>query len=320
MLLLGHDELIGLLPPLQIIDAVEAALRARAANEVIMPPRQHMNNGNNAYITMPALAAGSVGVKVIAVIPGNAARHLPTITGVMVLTDANTGATRAIMDAGSLTALRTGAVGALGMKHLTPESTASAGIVGCGIQGTWQAIFACAVRPLRELFCLSRSTGTYDKFVAVFRKHCPEVKVTRCHNARELLKYTDVIIAATSSSEPVLPNDREMLANKHFISVGSFKATMQEFPDAVYALAGVLAVDSENALHEAGDILNAIRRGLLKETDVFSIAEHIAGRRRINISQTTAYKCVGAAIFDLYVAEALFLSASLHGVGREMVL
>ena len=320
MLLLGHDELIGLLPPLEIIDAVEAALRARAADEVIMPARQHMNHGSNTFITMPALAAGSVGVKVIGVMPGNAARHLRTTTGVMVLTDANTGATRAVMDAGSLTALRTGAIGALGMKHLTPESTTSAGIVGCGIQGTWQAIFACAARPLRELFCLSRSTTTFDKFTAVFNKHCPEVQVTRCNDAGELLKYTDAIIAATSSAEPVLPNDREMLANKHFVSVGSFKATMQELPDAVYALAGVVAVDSENALHEAGDILNAIQRGLLKETDVFSIAEHIAGRRRIDISQTTVYKCVGAAIFDLYVAQGLFRAATLRGVGREMIL
>ena len=218
-----------------------------------------------------------IAVKVISVVPGNTGRGLPVTNGVMVLNDSQTGIPLAIMNAAALTAQRTGAVGALGIKYLTPQETFSAGIVGCGVQGAWQAIFACAVRPIKELFVFSRSRAGFERFAATVSRHAPGPRMTPCRDARELLERTDLVIAATTSSEPVLPDEPKLLENKHFISVGSYRPTMQEFPNSVYQLAGLLAVDSEHARHEVGDVINPLRKNLLKETDVFSIGECVTG-------------------------------------------
>jgi ornithine cyclodeaminase/alanine dehydrogenase-like protein (mu-crystallin family) len=320
MLVLGNNELTGLLLPQQITDAVETALRAQVANELVMPPRLRMDCGANTFLTMPASGPGGFGVKIACVIPDNAVRGLPVTSGVMLLINGETGAPLALMAAASLTAQRTGALGAIGVKFITPESTDSAGLVGCGMQGAWQAIFACAVRPIRRLFCVSRSTSSYERFRAIVDRHISGVRFTRCENVREMLTRTDLVIAATNSSEPVLPDEPGLLANKHFISVGSFKPSMQELPDAVYDLAGLVAVDSEHALHEVGDLLNPLRHGVIKESDVFSIAECVTGQRSISTAHTTVYKCVGAANFDLYVAHALLRSATSRGIGLEVAL
>ena len=150
MLVLSEDDLIGLLPPLQIVAAVEAALRAQEAGHVVAPKRLHVQWDDNTLLAMPAAAESGLGVKIVSVVPGNAARGLPVTDGAMILNDSQTGIPLAIMNAAALTAQRTGAVGALGIKYLAPQETFSAGIVGCGVQGTWQAIFACAGAPYQR--------------------------------------------------------------------------------------------------------------------------------------------------------------------------
>ena len=89
-------------------------------------------------------------------------------------------------------------------------------------------------------------------------------------------------MTATTSAEPVLPDESNLLVNKHFISVGSFSPTMQELPDSVYRLAGLLAVDSQHAGQEVGDVINPIRKGIIRESDVFSIAECVTGKRTLD--------------------------------------
>lgn len=318
MLILTHDDLIGLLPPVRIIAAVEAGLRAQAAGQVIMPDRQHIDWDGNTLLTMPSVGADAVGVKLVSVVPENAARGLPVTGGVMILHDRQTGLPVALMNAAALTAQRTGAVGALGVKYQTPAAASSIGIVGCGVQGAWQAICACAVRPIRSVRCFSRSPKGLERFIATVHRHAPQVEIAVCKDVRELIASTDIVIAATTSSTPVLPDDPALLTGKHFISVGSFKPAMQELPGSVYRLAGTLAVDSPHASHEVGDVINSLQQGLLQPEDVFSIAELVMQRRTANINGTTAYKCVGAAVYDLYVANELFRAAVERRIGQSV--
>jgi ornithine cyclodeaminase/alanine dehydrogenase-like protein (mu-crystallin family) len=320
MLVLSHTDLADLLPPLQVIGAVEAALRAHSASRLIVPKRTHIDWNGNTLLTMPAIGEDALSVKLVSVVPGNADRGLPVTNGLMVLNDVETGLPQAIMNAGALTARRTGAVGALGAKYLTPPTTSSLGIIGCGVQATWQAIFACAVRPIREIFCFSRSADRRAAFAAEVQRHVPGVRVTTCCDAREALARADLIIAATTSASPVLPDERDLLEGKHFISVGSYKPDMQELPATVYRLAGTVAVDTGHACHEVGDILNLLRHDILQPTDIYSIAECVTGQRSPDTSRTTAYKTVGAAMFDLYVAHAFYRAALSCGLGSEVSL
>jgi ornithine cyclodeaminase len=320
MLVLNQNDLIGLLPPAALIDAVEAALRANAAGSIVAPARLHLHWDDHTLLAMPAANKTVAAVKVVSVVPSNAARNLPVTTGAMILNDGTTGVPLALFNAAALTAQRTGAVGAVGVKYLTPPETRSAGIIGCGVQAAWQAIFAAAVRPLAELFVYSRSMSGFESFSAMVSRHAPDVRIVVCRNVRELIERTTLIVTATTSAQPVLPDEPELLEHKHFISVGSFRPTMQELPNCVYRLAGQLAVDSEHALHEVGDVINPVQAGLLRKEDVFSIGECAMGKRTVDVSRTTAYKSVGAAMFDLFVAEAFYRAAKSRGVGLEVAL
>jgi ornithine cyclodeaminase len=318
MRVLTDTDLAGLLPPASLVTVVEDAARAQAAGQTVTPPRAHLDWDNGTLLTMPAIAAEVFGTKLVCVIPDNAARGLPVTNGLMILNDRHTGAPLALLNAAALTAQRTGAVGALGVKYMTPADTHTVGIIGTGVQGAWQAICACAVRPIREVLYLARSPASRARFEASVRALVPAVQLTPCADARDLLARTTLVIAATTSATPVLPEAPELLAGKHFISIGSFKPTMQELPYAVYRLAGELAIDSEAARQEVGDVLLPLAKGILAAHSVFWIGDLITGRRSVDVHRTTAYKSVGMALYDLYVAKAFFEAARRGGIGREI--
>ena len=320
MIVLAARDIVGLLSAQEVIAAVEAGLRAQDEKRCLVPQRHHIDWQGNTFLVMAAVGMNAAGVKLVSVIPGNAARSLPVTNGLMVLTSAATGVPLAVMNAATLTAIRTGAVGALGVKYMTPEDSRTIGIIGCGVQGTWQAICACAVRPVTQVYAIARSAAGFEGFGATVARHVPGVSVVPCAGAQELLALTDIVIAATTSVEPVLPDDPALLKGKHFISVGSYRKDMQELPDSVYRLAGEVAIDSEGARHEVGDIINSVQNGTLKSSDVYTVTELVTGRRTVDVKRTTAYKTAGSALFDLYVAEALFDAAQRRGVGTQVSL
>lgn len=148
-------------------------------------------------------------------------------------------------------------------------------------------------------------------------RHAPGVKLTPVADARELLKSTSLIITATPSSEPVSPDEPQLLHGKHFIGIGSFRPDMQELPDSVYRLAGELAIDAESARHEVGHVIAPIERGVLKPSDVFFIGELVSGRRSVNVHHTTAYKPAGMALYDLVAAVVAYEAAKRLSKGHE---
>ena len=320
LLALTDGQITGLVPPTVLITAVEMATRTAETNLGSVPHRAHMHWQDNTLLSMPAVAERLLGIKLVSVIPSNATRGLPVVQGLMVLQDALTGVPLALMNASALTAQRTGAVGALGIKYTTPLEVSSVGIVGCGVQAAWQAVFACAVRPITDIFCLARSEARRGRFTATVQRYAPAARITFCADADALLAGTDVIIAATTSADPVLPNESKRLLGKHFLSIGSFKPTMQELPDEVYRLAGELIIDSDAARHEAGDVVNVLARKILRPEEVFTLGALITGERSIDVSRTTAFKSVGMALFDLYVANALYQEAQRQHIGQEIEL
>jgi ornithine cyclodeaminase/alanine dehydrogenase-like protein (mu-crystallin family) len=335
MLVLTAHELERLVTPASLIKAFEAAALAVAAGQAVVPPRLHMEWApQRTLLAMPSAGfdAGqriaAMGTKLVSVVPENRARGVPVTNGLMIVSEWETGLPIALLNAAALTAQRTGAVGALGIRHLTPEGIDRIGIIGCGVQGAWQAIFACAVRPVRKVLFLSRSAEAGALFEVAVRKHmqwfAPEraeyLEFERCQSARDLVVRADLIITATTSAEPVLPDDAQLLTAKHFVGIGSFRPDMQELPDSVYRLSGLLVIDSEAARHETGDVMGPVSRGVLKPEDIVPIGEVICGRRAIDTGRSTAFKSVGMALFDLYVAALFVEAARTRGIGQEVAL
>jgi ornithine cyclodeaminase len=316
MRILTGEQLTTLLPASALIAAVEQSLRALIAQQVSVPARQHVQWQGGTLLVMPAVGAERIGVKLVSVVPGNAGKGVPVTSGLMVLLDAQTGQPTALLDAAMLTARRTGAVGALSLQWMTPPTLDSIGIIGTGVQGAWQAISACAVRPIKAIYYLARSAGREEQFVRTVQNHVERVRLVACPNARALLQATSTVIAATTSIEPVLPDDPQLLEGKHFASVGSFTPTMQELPLSVYRLAGQLVIDSEAARHEAGDVINPVKAGTLEASDVFHLSELVSGTRAVDVSHTTVFKSVGLALYDLFVAQALLEAATRLNVGQ----
>lgn len=306
---LSSRDLEALFSAATLVAAIERALRDFRQGKVIVPPRQHVEFADNTLLCMPAVGATAFGVKLVSVVPGNAGRALPVTNGLMMLSERDSGVPLAVVNAAALTALRTGAVGALGLKWTTPEDVDRVGIVGIGVQGTWQAIFACAVRPIRKICFVARSEESARRFVDAVVRHVPSVELVRCADVDALLRACPVVIAATTSTKPVLPDDAALLAGRHFISIGSFRPAMQELPNAVYRLAQCVVVDSDAARHEAGDLVNPLAHGLLREDSIYHLAELIAGVRQVDVRRTTVFKSVGMALYDLYAASALVAEA-----------
>ncbi len=315
---LSAQDLVDLIAPATLVAAIELALRDFAQGKVTVPARQHIESGDKTLLCMPAIGATAFGVKLVSVVPGNASRGLPVTNGLMMLSEGESGVPVAVLNAAALTALRTGAVGALGLKWIAPADVDRVGIIGAGVQGIWQAIFACAVRPIGTVHFVARSDESAQRFINAVSPRVPSVNLVRCADADELLRECPVVIAATTSTKPVLPEDRALLEGKHFISIGSFRPAMQELPNAVYALAQCAVVDSDAARHEVGDLINPLAAGMLREDSIYHLAQLITGARSVDVRRTTVFKSVGMALYDLYVASAFVAEAQQAGRGTAL--
>ena len=188
-------------------------------------------------------------------------------------------------------------------------------MIGCGVQGIHQAVFACSVRSLSTVHYLHRSDEGATRLTSFLDSYFPGVSIVASHSPEELLSKTNVVITATPSTEPVLPNEENLLKGKHFISIGSYKPSMQELPDAVYKLAGKLFIDSEFARVEAGDCINPVKNKILKESDIYTIGKILTKEQTVDVHQTTVYKSAGMAVFDLFVAQAMYEKAIKSKIG-----
>jgi ornithine cyclodeaminase len=93
---------------------------------------------------------------------------------------------------------------------------------------------------------------------------------------------------------------------------------MQELPDAVYRLTEKLFLDSEFARHETGDSINPVKRRLIREEDIVTIGKLITRKVKVDVNETTVYKSAGMALFDLFVAQAMYERAIQMNTGTSV--
>ena len=314
MLLLKDEELEQLLTPVRLVDTVESAMKADEARSHTVPQRAHINFSKNTILLMPAIGPDGFGTKVVSVMPGNPERGLPMISGSYLLNDSDTGAILAMMSTGKLTALRTGAIGGVGARALTAENTDSFVLIGCGVQSRMLARCICAVRPIREIICVTRGEASFQRFHDDIQPLLSNVIIRREAEVRKAVANTRLVVAATTSAQPVLPDDPQLLSGKTFISIGSYRKDMQEFPDAVYRLSGSILIDADGIRNEVGDVINPVVNGLVPTDQVFTLGSVLTGKRTLT-SDTIVFKSAGYALFDLFAAKALYQAAIEKRVG-----
>lgn len=148
----------------EMMTAVEEAFLLFAQGRCAMADRSALTQGSTTLATMPCFAGGYAATKLLASCPDNPRRGLPSLYGTVLLSQGDTGQPVALLEGNTLTALRTGAIGGLAAKHLAREDAATAGLVGCGVQGLHQLTFLCQVRPIRTVYLYNHGSKDLGPF------------------------------------------------------------------------------------------------------------------------------------------------------------
>jgi len=309
MILVDSDTIAKAAPIGEWITAMEDAFRDTARGKIDVPKRTHINHGENTLVLMPCFGENYYCTKLVSSHPRNLKKKKPVIIGTVILNDGETGEPIAAFDGSKLTAMRTAAVGSVGIKYLAPEDADTLGIIGLGIQGFHQALFACQQRPIRELRILDRNIRIASRFKERFKDYYPRVNVIPCRNAGELCEASEIVITATASKNPIVPGKERWWPGKTLIGIGSYQPEMREFPDEIFSDLSKIFVDTLHGLTEAGDLVEPVENNLIRKEQIFPISDLIMNRVSAG-ENTRFFKSVGMAAFDLYGAKLVYENLS----------
>jgi ornithine cyclodeaminase/alanine dehydrogenase-like protein (mu-crystallin family) len=152
VLVIGEQDILQGVSFEEVMKTIEEAMLLYEKKDFLMPARSHINYYDNTLLLMPCFTREAFGTKLVTVFPGNSGNNAPVTNGVMILNDGATGNPVALINGRVLTAIRTAAVGGTGIRCLTPETVSRVGVIGAGVQGYYQALFACSARPVTDIF------------------------------------------------------------------------------------------------------------------------------------------------------------------------
>jgi ornithine cyclodeaminase/alanine dehydrogenase-like protein (mu-crystallin family) len=287
-------------------EAMEQAILKSLSEDVMVPQRSHLDKGDDTFLIMPCIDDRYWSTKLVSFCPGNREKDLPSIFGTVVLNSSVTGEPLAIIDGTTLTTYRTAAVSALGIKYLTDENIHSLGIIGTGIQGIRQAVFACSVRPIKKIHIYDMSVTAMSGFENELKQLLPDIGIRKMNNPAGVCVESSVIITATNSKYPVFPENPDLFLNKTFIGIGSYKPEYREYPDTFFRCTGQIFTDTLQGLSESGDLIYPLQMNLIKREKIYSLGSLIKKDISLSGDKTRFFKTVGSAIFDLYAARLVY--------------
>jgi ornithine cyclodeaminase len=224
------------------------------------------------------------------------------------------------MDGKTITAMRTGAVTGTSIRHLAHEDAASVGLVGCGVQGYYQLLYACTARAIHRITLYDISAATSSSLAAKLEASLPGIKVQVAPSAAALACASDILITATTARKPVFPDDPELFVGKHCVAIGSFEPDVREYPDALFSLLEKAWIDIDFAVEESGELIIPLQKGHLQEEQLETLGRFIQSGRPPDRGAhgTTFFKTVGMALFDLTTAKLAYANAVRQGLGTRL--
>jgi ornithine cyclodeaminase/alanine dehydrogenase-like protein (mu-crystallin family) len=281
--------------PARAVEAVRDAFVAHARGEWQMPPKVYVTNyPAGDFRAMPALGGGHALLKWVTSFPGNPARGLPTVTGVVLVSDAENGQLRAVLDAATVTALRTGAAAVLAAETLGRADAATACVVGAGVNGRAAA---------RTFIARGRDVQLWDIEPARAVAVAEELSASVAGSLEEALA-ADLLVTVTPGHE-VLLKDGTLRAGQHVSLMGADGPGKAEATDGELLRSRLFCDDWEQASH-GGEFAHAVEAGLIRREDVLNLGDVLAGdaQGRGNPRDITLFDSTGLAIQDLAIALA----------------
>ncbi len=319
LLVLGDEDVKGLLSIQDCMPVMEAALAALARGESHMPLRSVVAPEQAAGLMglMPAYLGGvapAYGIKVISVFPGNRDRGIDLHQGAVLLMSPDTGENLALVNASALTGIRTAAVSALATRLLAREDAGDLALVGAGVQAVYHLEAMAAVRQLRRVRVASRSGETARRFA---EEQGPRFSfpIEAVDSVEEAVRGADLVVVATTATSPVV-HGAWIAPGAHVNVIGGPGA--HEVDDEAMARSVLFLDDRVAAEHESGEYRAAVASGAIGPEHVRgTLGEVLAGLRpgRTSAEEVTLFKSLGIAVEDVAAAAHVYVRAREKGVG-----
>lgn len=319
MMVLNEKELRAALDMPTCIAAMEAAFRELADDAYYNPIRMRVKQDESSpnWLTlMPSMRTKGRrrwALKEMVVCPVNRKTGGDPLQGSVILQDGDNGKILAMADAPTLTEIRTAAVSGLATRTLANKDAKVVSIIGVGIQARAHVDAMRTVLPNAKLVAWGRNPDKARKFAEAN-------KVEIAPSLEAAVREADVVCTATSTTDPIIR--REWIKpGCHLNAVGSSRTTHVElFPETV-AAASLFVDRREAALKESGDVLSAIKAGLVTASHIQAeLGEVVAGKHpgRRSREEFTLYKSLGLGTQDLAAIEAAVDAARKKGRGVEV--
>jgi ornithine cyclodeaminase len=272
---------------------------------------------------MPAALSNpsTVGAKLITVLPKNHGTQYDSHQGAVLLFDTGNGSLLSVMDASSITQIRTAAASGVATDALARQSATSLGILGAGVQGQSHLEAMCAVRPLKSVKIWSRNRDSAESLAKVAREKFG-LDAAAVGSASEAVTGLDIVCATTSATEPVLLGEW-LTPGTHVNAVGASQRHAREIDSATVVRSRLYVDRRESALKEPGDIIVPIENGEITPDHILGeVGEVLIGTApgRTSDSDITLFKSLGLAIEDLASAHFLYAEARRQHAGVEVEL
>jgi alanine dehydrogenase len=294
---LDHDAVLAAVSTREAIDRVRDGFVSFARGEWQMPAKLYLPSPPYGdFRAMPVRGEGLAMLKWITSFPGNPRRGLPTVTGMVIVSDAGTGEPVALLDARAVTALRTGAAAAVATQELAHEDARTVGIVGCGLHGTWVAR-CMADSEYGPGVCFDPDPDAAAHVAADLGWEVGDL---------EEALGCDVVCTVTPGHEPVV-RAGALARGRHLNLLGADGPGKAEVE-----IAAVLRVQAEGKLFcdewqqasHGGELTGAVAAGQVRREDVTELGAVCAGLAagRTSEDEITLFDSTGLAIQDLAIA------------------
>ena len=291
----GAEDVRAAVSPERALEAVRDAFIAYARGEWTMPPKVYVPAyPAGDFRAMPALGGGHALLKWVTSFPGNPAQGLPTVTGLVLLSDASNGMLKAVLDAGAVTALRTGAAAVLAAETLGRAEADSAAVIGAGVNGEAAA---------KTFSARGRRVLIWD--VDHTRAEAVAARVGgESASSREEALAADLLVTVTPGREIVLA-EGSLRPGQHASLMGADGPGKAEIAVEELARVRVFCDDWEQASHN-GDLVHAVEAAVLTREDVAQLGDVLIGTAegRKSDRDITIFDSTGLAIQDLAIALA----------------
>jgi ornithine cyclodeaminase/alanine dehydrogenase-like protein (mu-crystallin family) len=301
----GPRDVERAVPPEVAVEAVRAAFVAHYRGEWTMPPKVYVTNyPAGDFRAMPALGSGHALLKWVTSFPGNPAKGMPTVMGVVLVSSAEDGRLLAVLDAAAVTAVRTGAAAVLAAETLGRADAETAAVIGAGVNGEAAARTFVARDRKVQLWDVDRGRAE-----AVAKRIGAEVAA-----GRDEALAADLLVTVTPGRN-ILLEEGSLRPGQHASLMGADGPGKAEIAVEELARVRVFCDDWEQASHN-GELVHAVEAGVLARDDVAQLGDVLAGTAegRADEREITVFDSTGLAIQDLAIA----LAAMEHAASLDL--